>query len=83
MLVLKRGADESVMIGDDVEVMVTEVRGDKVKLGFIAPIGVLVYRKEVWLRIKREQREQAEAKPADAPPAFDGNQLDDDNLDGA
>lgn len=54
MLVLARHPDEIVMIGDDIEVMVVEVRGDKVKLGFKAPAGVPVHRKEVWLAIKEQ-----------------------------
>jgi carbon storage regulator len=56
MLVLARNPDQSVMVGDDIEVMVVGVRGDKVKLGFTAPDNVAVHRKEVWLAIQREKR---------------------------
>ena len=48
MLVLSRLRDESVMIGDDVEVKVVDIRGDKVRLGFIAPRQISVDRKEVF-----------------------------------
>lgn len=56
MLVLARNPDQSVMVGDDIEVMVVEVRGDKVKLGFTATNNVAVHRREVWLAIQREKR---------------------------
>jgi carbon storage regulator len=52
MLVLTRKEGESVMIGDEVEVTVVEIRGDKVRIGFAADRSVPVHRKEVWLEIK-------------------------------
>lgn len=55
MLVLTRFAQESVMLGDDTEVTVLEVRGEKVKLGFTAPRSVEVQRKEIWLAIQEEK----------------------------
>ena len=55
MLVLTRGLLETVMVGDDIEVTVLEVRGDKVKLGFAAPDSIDVHRKEIWLRIQEEK----------------------------
>ena len=48
MLVLSREIEEVVMIGDDVEVKVVDIRGDKVHLGFTAPRQVLIHRKEVF-----------------------------------
>lgn len=59
MLVLSRQVDESIMIGDDIEVMVVDVRGDKVRLGITAPEGVDVHRKEIYDAIQREKAEQA------------------------
>ena len=56
MLVLSRLRDESVMIGDDVEVKVVDIRGDKVRLGFSAPNHVAVDRKEVFLQKHAKQR---------------------------
>ena len=50
MLVLSRLRDESVMIGDEVEVKVVDIRGDKVRLGFSAPNWIAVDRKEVFLQ---------------------------------
>ena len=57
MLVLSRQKDESIMIGDDVEVTIVDVRGDKVRLGITAPKEVPVHRKEVYEAIQREKKE--------------------------
>lgn len=54
MLVLTRHVDERIMIGDDVVVMVIEVRGGKVRLGIEAPKDVPVHREEVVQRIAEE-----------------------------
>jgi len=54
MLVLTRKPNESIMIGDDVEVSIVEVKGDQVKLGISAPKNIKVHRKEVFLAIQRE-----------------------------
>ena len=54
MLVLSRQRDESIMIGDDVEITIVDVRGDKVRLGITAPTHIPVHRKEVYESIKRE-----------------------------
>lgn len=54
MLVLSRKRDESIMIGDDVEITVIDVRGDTVKMGVSAPKSIAVYRKEVYEAIQRE-----------------------------
>ncbi len=57
MLVLTRIKNESIMIGDDVEIVITDVRGDKVRLGIIAPKKVSVHRKEIYEAIQREKAE--------------------------
>jgi carbon storage regulator len=54
MLVLTRAKDEVIMIGDDIQVIVVDVKGDKVRLGITAPKGVSVHRKEVYEAIKRD-----------------------------
>ena len=54
MLVLSRQRDESIMIGDDVEITIVDIRGDKVRLGITAPVEIPVHRKEVYETIKRE-----------------------------
>lgn len=55
MLVLTRKTNQSIMIGDDVEVSVLAVSRDKIRLGITAPREVPVFRKEVYLSIKDEQ----------------------------
>ena len=57
MLVLSRQRDESIMIGDDVEITIVDVRGDKVRLGINAPRSVSVHRKEIYLAIQKEKEE--------------------------
>lgn len=52
MLVLSRKEDESIMIGDDIKVMVLRVQGDKVRLGVDAPRGVIVDREHIWRQKK-------------------------------
>ena len=52
MLVLGRQIDESIMIGDDVEIKIVGIRGDKVRLGITAPRSLPVHRKEVYAAIK-------------------------------
>lgn len=59
MLVLSRKANESIMIGDDIEVRVVEITGRTVKLGIDAPKDVLVHRKEVYEAIKNENLQAA------------------------
>lgn len=51
MLVLSRKKDERIMIGDNIEVTVIEIRGDRVKLGFIGPSEVPIHREEVFRRL--------------------------------
>ncbi len=58
MLVLSRQKDESIMIGDDVEITIVDVRGDKVRLGINAPRNVQVHRKEIYLLIQKEKAQQ-------------------------
>lgn len=62
MLVLSRQRDETIMIGDDIEITVVDIRGEKVRLGINAPPHVPVHRKEVYESIKRENQASAQAK---------------------
>ena len=55
MLVLSRQKDESIMIGDNVEITIVDVRGDKVRLGITAPKEIPVHRREVFDAILREK----------------------------
>ncbi len=69
MLILARRIDESIMIGDQIEVSIVDVKGDHVKIGITAPKNVKVYRKEVYLAIQNENIEAVKAKP-DIIPAL-------------
>lgn len=57
MLVLSRQLDQTIMIGDDVQITVVEVKGDKVRLGIRAPRSLQVHRKEVYDDIHRANAE--------------------------
>lgn len=84
MLVLTRRVDESIMIGDDIRIVVVEVRGEQVKLGIEAPRHIPVHREEVYREIQEENRRAALAaagdldrlgealKPPEAAPAPHG-----------
>jgi len=55
MLVLSRQKDESIVIGDNIEIIIVDVRGDKVRLGITAPKEISVHRREVYDAIQREK----------------------------
>lgn len=65
MLVLSRKKNESIVINDDITIVVVEIRGDKVRLGVEAPKEVPVHRNEVYEAIRRNQ--QAAQQPAIEP----------------
>jgi carbon storage regulator len=60
MLVLTRKPNQSIMIGDDIEVSVLSVVGEKVRIGINAPQDIPVFRTEIYVEIQREQGEQGE-----------------------
>ena len=62
MLVLSRQRDETIMIGDEIEIKVVGVRGHKVKLGIEAPKQVPVHRREVYERIRKEAQKSGRVK---------------------
>jgi len=76
MLVLSRKKNESIVINDDITIVVVEIRGDKVRLGVEAPKEVPVHRREVFDAIHRNEvaagekseSQQSGEKPADPPP---------------
>ena len=68
MLVLTRKSNQSIMIGDDIEVSVLAIMGEKVRIGIQADRTVPVFRKEVYLEIQAEQHEE----PAPAETENDG-----------
>lgn len=60
MLVLSRKKNESIVINNDITIVVVEIRGDKVRLGVEAPKEVPVHRREVYEAIKRSEMAQQE-----------------------
>ena len=60
MLVLSRQIDESFMIGDDIQVMVVDIRGNKVRLGITAKKEIRVDRKEIYDIIQRQKKDASE-----------------------
>ncbi len=69
MLVLSRQRDETIMIGDEIEITIVDIRGDKVRVGINAPTHIPVHRKEVYDAIKEENRRAANIKPEDISDA--------------
>ncbi len=67
MLILARRIGESIMIGDQVEISVVDIKGDQVKLGIKAPNEVKVYRREVYAAIQAENRAAAAGAPGERP----------------
>ncbi|MCB9844888.1 MAG: carbon storage regulator CsrA [Phycisphaeraceae bacterium] len=65
MLVLSRQRDETIMIGDEIEITVVDIRGDKVRLGINAPARIAVHRKEVYEAIRRENEQAARIQNGD------------------
>jgi carbon storage regulator len=59
VLVLTRKSNQSIMIGDDIEVSVLSIMGEKVRIGIQAPRDIPVFRKEVYLEIQQERAEAA------------------------
>jgi carbon storage regulator len=68
MLVLTRKRNESIVINNDITVVVVEIRGDKVRLGVEAPKEVPVHRREVYDAIKRHHAVEAAAGSSAEPP---------------
>jgi carbon storage regulator len=69
MLVLTRKSNQSIMIGDDIEVSVLSVMGEKVRIGIQAPQSIPVFRKEIYLEIHREAAAAAADGDGDGQPA--------------
>jgi carbon storage regulator len=70
MLVLTRKSNQSIMIGDEVEISVLAIMGEKVRIGISAPRAIPVFRKEVYLEIQNERNSGDEAQ-AEARRAVD------------
>jgi len=66
MLALSRKKDEAIIINNDIEITVIEVKGDQVKLGISAPKSVPIYRKEVYIQIQEANKEASNISAIDA-----------------
>lgn len=65
MLALARKVNESIVIGNDVEVTILEIKGDQIKIGVSAPKNVPIYRKELYVQIQEENKKAvAEVDPS-------------------
>ncbi len=60
MLALSRKVGESIMLGNDIEISVLEIKGDQVKIGINAPKAVPIFRKEIYLQIQEENKKAVE-----------------------
>jgi len=65
MLILARKENESIMIGDDIEITILNIKGDHAKIGIKAPINVKVYRKEIFEEIQASNIQASKIKPDD------------------
>ena len=66
MLALTRKKGESLVINNNIEVTILEIRGDQIKLGISAPRDVSIYRKEVYMQIQEENKAALETNNAEA-----------------
>lgn len=64
MLALSRKINESLMIGNDIEITILEIKGDQVKIGISAPKSVPIYRKEIYLQIQESNKEAVTSENA-------------------
>ncbi len=67
MLVLTRKHGQSIVVGDNVEVVVLEIRGEQVRLGIKAPKNVSVHRKEIYDQIQTENQQASDISTEDIP----------------
>ena len=61
MLVLSRKINQSIVIGDNIEIMLVDIRGDQIKLGINAPKTVKIFRKEVYEEVENQNREASKS----------------------
>ena len=62
MLALARKTNQSIMIGNDIEITLLEIKGDQVKIGINAPKSVPIYRKEIYVQIQDENKKASEVE---------------------
>lgn len=78
MLVLTRKKHQSIMIGDDIEIVVLEIRGEQVRLGIKAPKDVTVHRQEIYAQISEENIQAAQTQAEDVPKTIINSQTQND-----
>lgn len=66
MLALSRKKNEALIINNDIEITILDIRGDQVKIGISAPKEVPIYRKEVYIQIEEANREAGNAENLEA-----------------
>lgn len=62
MLALTRKLNESIVIGNDIEISILDIKGDQVKIGISAPKSVPIYRKEIYLQIQEANKEAVDSE---------------------
>lgn len=62
MLALARKTNQSIMIGNDIEITLLEIKGDQVKIGINAPKSVPIYRKEIYVQTQDENKKASEGE---------------------
>ena len=62
MLALARKTNQSILIGNDIEITLLEIKGDQVKIGINAPKSVPIYRKEIYVQIQDENKKASEGE---------------------
>jgi|YNPMSStandDraft_1061717.scaffolds.fasta_scaffold00005_38 carbon storage regulator len=62
MLVLSRKINQSIMIGEDIEIVIVDIKSDQVKIGIVAPENIKIFRKEIFLEIQAANKEALEKK---------------------
>lgn len=75
MLALARKVNQSIVVGNDIEITLLEIKGDQVKIGINAPKSVPIYRKEIYVQIQEENKKaaQAEVNVEELKNLFSGN----------
>jgi carbon storage regulator len=77
MLTLTRKAGQKIRIGDDIEIVVREIRGRQVRLGISAPDGLVVYREELYQQLLGEETEEEDGtRPSADHPSNDDTKSD-------
>lgn len=66
MLIISRKLNESIVIGDDIVVMVVQIRGEKVRLGIQTPHGMTVHRREVYDAVRRAETSAGDTGPGNS-----------------